>query len=463
MQGPKIDTKLFLWLLLFGQILLIGLILSRGGSSSHQDSCRNGAECSHEFPVQFIQKEEVSYRSQKGIAEGRLKILGDVSSVIQFKPIGSPFDAFLALSAPNGSKVWCFQEGTEALPKEEREKGAAQQRCKCKSGWHGVDCGQPELVWRSLFAAKTKATVTTKRRARNIYFIIRTTGHSLETLAIQLLELSSVVDVFVVCAPNVQRKESLRESIEGLPELKTHLERLFLTEEQNCRLEPIVQELSNSLGWRIEDDDLVLISDTDEIPNRRAIDYLKWYDDGHDVFRFRMKHLMYGFYWQHPSRTVIGSLVVKYKTLLDHHFHDERLMRLENALILGDLNHIGGWRCQLCYHPLEIISFLNDEFKANSTIGARHKNGVMDEEFVTKLIANGVNIYELLAREGNFEKATVVGGGPMDLVKVYPSREKYYSPQSVQAEGRRRQFENTIRNPYSHWELDVMDDYSYYN
>lgn len=191
---------------------------------------------------------------------------------------------------------------------------------------------------------------------------------------------------------------------------------------------------------------------------------MKWYNDGHDLYRFRLKHLVYGFYWQHPRKTLLKSVIVKHKLLVRAKYRLSDLDKLEgmaSPLVFGNLNHFGGWYCQLCYQPLDIIGYLSDEINANATVRARHKNGVIDEEFATKLIANGVNIYELLAREGNFEQATIVGGGPMDLVKLYPSTERHYSPLYVQQ--CHRHFENIVRNQFSRWDLDAVDDYNYYN
>lgn len=208
-----------------------------------------------------------------------------------------------------------------------------------------------------------------------------------------------------------------------------------------------------------------------QILNRKAITYLKWYQDGHDLFRFRLKHIVYGFFWQHPLKTQLKSVLVRYRFLLQSKYRLEQLATMENnsqldsLLLIGNLNHFGGWYCQLCYQPVDIINYLSDEIQANASMmakkRAKHKNGVMDEEFATKLIANGVNIYELLAREGNFEQTQIVGGGPMDLIKLYPSTEKHFSPAYVKEHHER--FENLVRNQFSRWDLDAVDDYNYYN
>lgn len=332
-----------------------------------------------------------------------------------------------------------------------------------------MDCGQPEMVWRSLFAAK--ASVSTERRARNIFYIIRSTENSLETVEVQLMELIDVVDVFILCfssehAKQVERR--IRQFLDSINKLKGHSQRVFLrVQREKCVPETLLKQFSKSLdrrAFRFKDQDLILLSDQDEILNRKAINYLKWYSDGHELFRFRLKHTVYGYFWQSPNKTVLKSVVVKYKLLMQSKYAMDELLRMENnsqmptLMVLGDLNHFGGWFCQLCYQPLDIIAYLASEMQANVT---KHKSGVLDEEFVTKLIANGVNIYELLAREGNFEKGTVVGGGPMDLVKLYASKEKHYSPLYVQQS--RGHFENVVRNQYAGWELDAVDDYNYYN
>lgn len=264
----KFDTRIILWLLFFVQIFLIGIFLGFG-SIFYPNGCAGDCTTSiNAYPVQFIAKDSVS-GSKRG-PRNRIKILGDPSSVLQFRPIGNPWDTFASATVPAALNrtLWCFREGSVAkgdsdFAAEVDEKGAAH--CKCKAEWHGVDCGQPEVVWRSLFAAK--AAVTTQRQARNIYAILRTTGHSLETLEIQLMELIDVVDVFVVCVQHSQGGVTrVREFLENIEKLKGHSERVFLgVDKESCVPEPILRELVNSLGWRIEEDDLVLFSDQDEV------------------------------------------------------------------------------------------------------------------------------------------------------------------------------------------------------
>lgn len=450
------------------------LILAFNEWTSAPEPCpsRDCQSTTKDYSVQFIAKARNSVDNE--IARN-YRILGE-SFGGPFQPIGNPFTTFQAAQVQcTNSTIWCFKEGTvtkeDSSPATEiTEKGAA--RCKCKAEWHGVDCGQPEMVWRSLFAAK--AIVSTERRAKNIFYIIRSTENSLETLEIQLMELIDVVDVFVLCfssghAKLVVVERRIRQFLDSVVKLKGHSERVFLrVQREKCSPKTLLNQLSTSLDRRtfsFKDDDLILLSDQDEILNRKAINYLKWYSDGHEMFRFRLKHTVYGYFWQTPRKTILKSAVLKYKLFIQSKYAmDELLLRTENnsqmptLMVVGDLNHFGGWFCQLCYQPLGIIAYLASEIQTNLT---KHKSGVLDEEFVTKLIANGVNIHELLAREGNFEKATVVGGGQMDLVKLYSSKEKHYSPLYVQQS--RGHFENVVRNQYASWELDAVDDYNYYN
>lgn len=467
----KFDTKVVLWMLFCVQIFLIGLILGFGSILYTDGECSGDCSNSRDYGVQFIAKDSDSSRDT-GSRSDKYRIL-DSSLGVRFRPIGNPFETFVSTTVPDlNETVWCFKEGTvlkgdsSLAVTEITEKGAV--RCKCKSEWHGVDCGQPEVVWRSLFAAK--AVVTTERRARNIFYIIRSTEHSLETLEIQLMELINVVDIFVLCFAHPQRDGAMRirKFLDTIDKLKGHSERVFLKlEDSKCVPETLLTQLSRTLGRTFEDDDLILLSDQDEILNRKAINYLKWYTDGHELFRFRLKHIVYGYFWHHPRKTLLKSVIVKHKLLIQSKYALEELAKMENSsqmpslLVIGDLNHYGGWYCQLCYQPLDIIAYLVNEINANESVRARHKSGVIDEEFVTKLIANGVNIYELLAREGNFEKTKILGGEPMDLVKLYPSSEKHYSPLYVQQS--RGHFENIVRNQFAGWELDVVDDYNYYN
>lgn len=270
----KFGTRITLFLLFFVQIFLIGIFLGFGSIFYPQGCTGDCASSPSSYAIQFIAKDKDSAPT-KG-SRDRIKVLGDPPGTVPFQPIGNPFDTFARAIVPgdHNQTVWCFREGTVARGETEfeteiDEKGAA--RCRCKYEYHGVDCGQPEVVWRSLFAAK--ARVTTKRQARNIYSIIRTTEHSLETLEIQLMELIDVVDVVVLCVGSGREGVGVtvhrtRKFLENIDKLKGHSERVFLKEEKGrrrCSPEAILKELAHSLGLRIEDEDLVLLSEQDEV------------------------------------------------------------------------------------------------------------------------------------------------------------------------------------------------------
>lgn len=472
----KFDTRVLLWLLFCVQLMLIGIFCFGGGGSLLSSDCSNG-DCSttpssKDYTIQFLAKDSNSLagRVKRG---NNFHILGDPGAkFVQLS--GRTLDTFVSIrSSLNANEtVWCFREGTVATGDSsyatEFDEKLGVAKCKCKAEWHGLDCGQPEMVWRSLFTAK--ASVSTERRAKNIFYIIRTTEFSLETLEIQIMELASVVDMYILCFESPHRDTKRIEQFLGSKEhLKGLSGRVFVKlSAKTCFSQSLLSELAKSLSRTFdEEEDLVLISSHDEILNRKAINYLKWYNDGHELFRFRLKHVVYGFFWQHPTKTILKSVMVRYKLLAQANYKLEDLENHSPALVIGNLNHFGGWFCQLCYQPLDMIAFLvQDMHSSDSGRGGgrqRHRSGVMDEDMATKLIANGVNIFELLAREGNFDKERISngGGGPMDLVKLHPSTERHYSPGYVQKS--RGQFENIVRNLFARWELDVVDDYSYYN
>lgn len=476
----KFDSRVFI-LLFFVQIFLIGVIVYQTSEN----------DISREFPVRFIAKDELKTlnTSQATTKTRNYHILGAPGP--PFKPIGNPFETFAAVPVPSlNHTIRCFREGTVSKDGHvnstflitEIDENLGVARCKCKVDWHGAECGQPEVLFRSLFAAKSNS-VSTARRARNIFYIIRTTVFSLETLELQVMELSDVVDAFVLCfeSPTSEERRIGEFFTTRTRSLKSHIGRIFVTiQEEKCVVRDLLSDLEKSLSKQLDDEDLVLFSNQDEILARPAVNYLKWYNENHDLFRFRLKHLVYGFFWQHPRKAILRSVMVKYKLLRDVQLEVlAKEAQMENNsrmpfLVLGDLNHFGGWFCQLCYQPQDTISFLGYEMKREreerdeKKKESRHRSGVIDEEFATKLIANGVNIYELLARQVNFDLAAIPdagANGPMNLVKLYPSSERHYSPAYLRrsSSSERAHFENILRNSFARWELDVVDDYSYYN
>jgi len=191
---------------------------------------------------------------------------------------------------------------------------------------------------------------------------------------------------------------------------------------------------------QIQATDLLLYGDRETLFSPAALKFFKYYASDVLPLRFRLKHNVYGFYWQHPKRTrlsgVISSLV---------HLHASQMdpQRLERQAIytLGDLNHYGGWSCELCMSPEQIVLMLQTSPPVDSrSIPVRMPNQTrsarIDANYVQKLMGTGVHL-----------------DGSTQLLRLRQQSEKYFAPDTAILHS--SQFGQLLYNMY---DVDVLDD-----
>lgn len=171
----------------------------------------------------------------------------------------------------------------------------------------------------------------------------------------------------------------------------------------------------------LRNDDIILSSNSNEIPNRDALIFLKFYDQWPQPIKFRLRWSVFGFFWMHPSRTIIsgGACTVSF---LKEMFNNKLSLLTDNktlssqiykGIILGDLNHYGGWFCEYCNDPAQIVEFLASKPK-NVINWDRIDKQKIDNSYIEDLIENGVYI-----------------DGKTQLVKAHKYRDSYFAPRFV--------------------------------
>ncbi|XP_053697801.1 beta-1,4-mannosyl-glycoprotein 4-beta-N-acetylglucosaminyltransferase [Sabethes cyaneus] len=347
--------------------------------------------------------------------------------------------------------------GSEILP---------DGRCQCLPEWHGPDCGQPEVLWRAFIASKIpprNQTTAPRKVPKRVFYIIDTNFISVEVLEIQIMELIDVVSMFVLCDRQlsvVERMKSETYSIgahmKSTDFLKQTRERILLLDDPNCSGKNIFRKMKKYINKKdMHPEDILLFSQTDEILSRRAVNYFRWYDNWPQPVRFRLKYNVFGFFWQHPENTRIGSAACQLSTVDEVYRSDpEALLRIDKpVMIIGDLNHYGGWYCRHCYQPIDIVKYLEFIATVNTTTNSGsvsgtnqssylpdpRKSNVMNEEYVQNLIASGKYF------DGN-----------INLAKIQRHTDKYYAPEYVRKNSWR--FDNIVINLFARWEDSVIDD-----
>jgi beta-1,4-mannosyl-glycoprotein beta-1,4-N-acetylglucosaminyltransferase len=309
-----------------------------------------------------------------------------------------------------------------------------------------------------------------RRRPHNVYYMIETTALSLESLEIQIMEVVDLVNLFILCdlvdssssnshhssnsSSNRGRKRLLLSPLiigdddnandrlfrhhRDTGFLKTIRHQLVLVNDTKCTPRNVYQKFRQLLHPNdFCKEDILIFSKSEEILNRRAINYFRWYDNWPQPVRLRLKWLVYGFFWQHPESTAIGSVVSQLGILEEVYKSDPaRMLDAKPAILVGDLNHYGGWYCQYCAQILDIIKKL--QFDKRSIATASYQLTV-NTEYIQNLIATGLNI-----------------DGKQGLVKLRRYSDKYYSPEYVTKYSWK--FDNIVINLFAKWEEDDYEN-----
>lgn len=385
--------------------------------------------------------------------------------------------------------LFCFRNGSVATNFNDLNSVDEEMNCvcKCKAHYHGKDCGQPEVVWRAFMTShiaragqaalpiRTKPQSADDVKPNRIFYFVNSSIFSLTTVEIQFMELHDVIDLLILCDEIRNRTEtnhinakyskfSYHQTSHGHHSpffLKQFSQKILILQTiKKCtpnnmlklfrkRIEITNESMRNtSINWtNLNNNDVLIFSSYDEILNRQAISYLKWYKDWTEFqpIKFRLKHNVYGFYWQHPSQTILSSAVCQLG-ILDERYHGEpeRMLQSNDAgMIIGDLNHYGGWFCQYCYEStIDIVHKLqsdNQLFSNEANLDAnlnkliKSQPNVIDSTYIESLISAGVFI-----------------DGKLNLLRLHRYSDKYYAPKYVV--NKTWKYESILSNTYAHYD-----------
>lgn len=356
--------------------------------------------------------------------------------------------------------------------------------CKCQADYHGRDCSQPEVVWRAFWTAHLTKKFDDEKmnllndenepKPRRIFYHIDSTTLSLTTVEIQIKELNDLVDLFIFCdeirneSAAVHGISSKHERFRYHQQSSEHSSKYFLKKYKakiliietmhRCTPKNTYKIFRNQMGNLLQGDEIYLYSSYDEILNRQAIQYIKWNSNWSQSqpLRFRLKYTVYGFYWQHPMQTILGSAACQLHVLDELYKKDPQtlLNTTTTGMIIGDLNHYGGWFCQYCYESSEniaqkvqrdrtmktTISTVFSPLFSNSLDNDIHQRppNHIDAPHIESLISAGVYV-----------------DGKLDLIRLHRYSDKYYAPDTMTIEDGK--YESLLTNTYAHYDADVEE------
>lgn len=472
------DKLILLWILFSFQLLLIGIFVIFGSSNVTDDNGLNDDTNSLAYrantdglqPGRMIKFIENVYISTQMNLSTMSSLSTSSLSIISLPPIPTFQDGFFKCTndIQLNDTQYCFRNGSvETFLESLNDDGECI--CKCQLHYHGKDCGQPEVVWRAFissrisrpgFTASHTNMIDKTHQPFRVFYMIHTTALSLATVEIQMMEVNDLVDLFILCDEtqsnlvdnNVNsvkyrqfRYHQLSSEHRSDFILKILKKKILILETTNsCTPKWMYKTFRTKMNQTVSGNDILLFSNTDEIINRQAILYMKWYNDWtqNQPIKFRLKHNVYGFYWQHPNQTTVRSGAAQLHVLDEQFNYDPGKMfqqKPESGMIIGDLNHGGGWFCQYCYEStLQIVNKLQidhtmDIFKNNETVNGKHGPSVIDGQYIETLISAGIYF-----------------DGKINLLRNHRFSDKYYAPDSVV--DKTWKYESILSNMYAHYD-----------
>ncbi|XP_017072102.2 beta-1,4-mannosyl-glycoprotein 4-beta-N-acetylglucosaminyltransferase [Drosophila eugracilis] len=462
-----ITKKLVLWSVLVLQVGFIGCIwllqMSRGQDSLQRSALEIGAR------VHFVTSSEATKTSSEKIPRVRgthcprqqdnvnrydrdfyqMKTERLNESHLPDYNVPAYVDAEMGLTPA----LWCYREGTtnESLRINDVDYLMAPPQCKCESGWHGKDCGQPEIIWRALMTSSrpskrggstplqlVEASSTSLHRLFYMLELGAWDHLSLELLELQIRALIEVVDYFLIYYVSNGNKERSLESMLGS---RTSYTLLRCSSESNCSSSMAYSHFRRQLwqqcGVQMQAQDLLLHGDSGTVYSPAALKFLKYYAKDVLPLKFRLKYNVYGFYWQHPKKTLLNGVISSLGHLHNAQLDAHRLHRMASST-LGDLNHYGGWNCELCLPPEQIVLLLQSSTfkKLPVKLPNDTRNAHIDANYMQQLIANGVHI-----------------DGTTQLLRLREQSEKYFAPEEALLHS--SQYGQLLVNLY---DVDILED-----
>ncbi|TYK15651.1 hypothetical protein E5676_scaffold35G001480 [Cucumis melo var. makuwa] len=108
----------------------------------------------------------------------------------------------------------------------------------------------------------------------------------------------------------------------------------------------------------ITDDDLLIMSDVDEIPSRHTINLLRWCDDIPEVLHLQLKNYLYSFEF-HVDDNSWRASVHRYKSGKTRYVHYRQS---------DDLLADSGWHCSFCFRRISDFVFKMKAYSHNDRV-----------------------------------------------------------------------------------------------
>ncbi|RVW29392.1 hypothetical protein CK203_091727 [Vitis vinifera] len=140
----------------------------------------------------------------------------------------------------------------------------------------------------------------------------------------------------------------------------------------------------------IDDDDLLIMSDVDEIPSSHTINLLRWCDDIPPILHLRLRNYLYSFEFFLDNKSWRAS-VHRYQIGKTRYAHYR-----QTDYVLSD----AGWHCSFCFRHISEFIF---KMKAYSHCDRVRFSHYMNPKRVQDVICKGSDLFDMLPEEHTFK------------------------------------------------------------
>ncbi|KAL9246283.1 hypothetical protein vseg_019839 [Gypsophila vaccaria] len=141
----------------------------------------------------------------------------------------------------------------------------------------------------------------------------------------------------------------------------------------------------------IEDDDLLIMSDIDEIPSRHTVNLLRWCDDIPSILHLRLRNYIYS-YEYHVDNNSWRASIHRYRSGVTRYAHFR-----QSDLILAD----AGWHCSFCFRRISEFIFKMKAYSHTDRIRFPH---FLNPKRIQDIICKGTNLFDMLPEEHTFRE-----------------------------------------------------------
>lgn len=141
----------------------------------------------------------------------------------------------------------------------------------------------------------------------------------------------------------------------------------------------------------ITEDDLLIMSDVDEVPSGHTIDLLRWCDGIPDRVHLQLKNYLYSFEFYLDDKSWRAS-VHRYQAGKTRYAHYR-----QTDLLLAD----SGWHCSFCFRHINDFLF---KMKAYSHVDRIRFAYYLNRKRIQEVICKGADLFDMLPEEYTFQE-----------------------------------------------------------